>query len=1052
MTILKIKEKERLPLILLFTMFFCIVSTSITGSSVRDTFFLINFDKSYLPIMYILIAFSMAWIISIYKKLTADRNQISIITVSNLVFIIPIILIKFNLNGVFIPILYIWIEIITVLSILQFWMLAGDVFNPRQAKRIFTLIGAGGSFSAISIGYIIKPYINYFGPENLLYLTIIFISLTIYIAQKINPFLINHPIKIIDNDKPKSQSLLEMKPYIKYIALMVVSSAIISKIVDYQFKIMASNTYTNQDELISYFGSFYVFTGLATLVMQFFVTNFVLRYFGILLGLMILPIMLTLSSAGFLITGTMSAIYLAKFSDQVFKFSINNSIQEILWLPIKLNIKKITKPIIDGTLKSSIEGLAGFFIFILSFYSFIPESKVYLLSIFILLGAIFWIYNNFRIKNGYINSLVESIDNRDLFIDDLNFDINDSQIVQTIDKTLKEKDELKQLFVLDILWKHDLHPWLHTIKDLLQSENYKIRRAVLELTWYNKKILPDHTLLKVIHSDEELRPFAIVCAGDRKVENLPKILEPYLISNSSILLAASSSSIIRYDPKHKRALTIIKSLLNDQDHKKLIIIIGFLKKLGHLVSDEKFVNYFQKKSNELKIECLEVIKESPRASLLRLVIDSLSFPGIFLNSERTLLKYRKELVLEEFKILLKSNHTNEKLKLGILKTMHNYDRKSALSLSMEFLDITFLSLTNEACNSLIKLSKNNDIRESTLQVIDEKIYEIANQAFILHLLKDKIKNDNDASMIIDYIEHELKILIKIILKLGTIKDPEIPIEKYISYVHIKDPRFLPLVIELIDTTFNKKNKKVVLPLVDPDLDILYSLEQIFPNKITHIEDLLLRWIRDNDKWKMIIFIHYLLLKENSILLAKIKWDSFDKKMFSDNLFRSSQQNYINRNFLSNQLPEKDNSYMYSILEKTIILKSIDLFSQIPSHILTQIGKISNEVNYEKDFTIFKKGDYGESLFIIVKGKINIIQDNNLIAVLEEGSCIGEMALLDHEPRSANAETITEATLLQIDQGTFYDLMATSPDIIKQIIKILSKRLRDVNQKLISAQK
>jgi CRP-like cAMP-binding protein len=92
------------------------------------------------------------------------------------------------------------------------------------------------------------------------------------------------------------------------------------------------------------------------------------------------------------------------------------------------------------------------------------------------------------------------------------------------------------------------------------------------------------------------------------------------------------------------------------------------------------------------------------------------------------------------------------------------------------------------------------------------------------------------------------------------------------------------------------------------------------------------------------------------------------------------------------------------------------------------------------------------LFIIVKGKINIIQNNNSIAVLGEGSCIGEMALLDHEPRSANAETITEAILLQIDQGTFYDLMATSPDIIKQIIKILSKRLRDVNQKLISAQK
>ena len=406
MNFLKIKEEELQPLILLFVIFFCIVSTSITGSSVRDTFFLINFDKSYLPVMYILIAVSMAWIISIYKKKISDKNLISIITITNFIFFIPILFIKFNLNGIFIPIFYIWIEIITVLSILQFWMLAGDVFNPRQAKRLFTLIGAGGSFSGIVIGYIIKPYVAFFGTENLLNLTIFFIFLTIYFIRKIDPFIQRNPIKKANFNTSNSKPLVNLSPYIKYIAIMVAFSAVISKIVDYQFKIMASNTFTNQDELISFFGSFYIFTGIATLIMQFFVTNFVLRYFGILLGLMILPTMLTMSSAVFLFTGTFSAIYLAKFSDQVFKFSINNSIQEILWLPIKVKIKKLTKPLIDGTLKSSVEGLAGFFIFILTFYNFITESKVYILSIIIILGAIFWIYNNFKIKNGYISCLL----------------------------------------------------------------------------------------------------------------------------------------------------------------------------------------------------------------------------------------------------------------------------------------------------------------------------------------------------------------------------------------------------------------------------------------------------------------------------------------------------------------------------------------------------------------------------------------------------------------------------------------------------------------------
>ena len=111
---------SRKPFVVLFCMFFSIVATSITGSSV-DTYFLLNFDKSYLPLMYLLTAISMAWIIKGYKKATRNKGQVYITLISNLIFIVPLILLKCSLYGFFIPILYIWIEIITILSIFQFW-------------------------------------------------------------------------------------------------------------------------------------------------------------------------------------------------------------------------------------------------------------------------------------------------------------------------------------------------------------------------------------------------------------------------------------------------------------------------------------------------------------------------------------------------------------------------------------------------------------------------------------------------------------------------------------------------------------------------------------------------------------------------------------------------------------------------------------------------------------------------------------------------------------------------------------------------------------------
>jgi CRP-like cAMP-binding protein len=61
--------------------------------------------------------------------------------------------------------------------------------------------------------------------------------------------------------------------------------------------------------------------------------------------------------------------------------------------------------------------------------------------------------------------------------------------------------------------------------------------------------------------------------------------------------------------------------------------------------------------------------------------------------------------------------------------------------------------------------------------------------------------------------------------------------------------------------------------------------------------------------------------------------------------------------------------------------------------------------------------------------------------------LGEMALLDQEPRSADATAEAETTVLKIAQDGFYELMAGNSEIMQQIIKMLSGRLRETNIKL-----
>jgi len=1050
MAIINIKSKERKPAALLFFMFFTIVSATITGASVRDAVFLTQFDKSYLPVMFIAIALVMAGVIALYKKLTSGQDQVFVISISGALFSVSLFLLQSNLSGLFIPVLYIWMEVVTILSIFQFWILAGEIFNARQAKRIFTLLGAGGSFAGMGAGYGIKPFVSTFGSENLLFLTIFFIGLSVVMAQMLRPFRMPHTPKKV-NSKPVPKSKTEFEPYLKSIALLIGLAAFISKIVDYQFKMMAAEAFPNQNDLVSFFGTYYMSTGAATLIMQFFVTGFILTRFGILAGLLVLPIFLAIGSSGFLAIGTLSAVFIAKFSDQVFKFSTNNAVQEILWLPVAPEKKKRVKPIIDGTIRSGLEGLAGVLIFALVSFKLVPQDNIQLLSLIVILGVLFWLWNSFRLKDGYVNSLMKAIENRQLNLDDVEFDINDSHIVDTIDKTLKDDDELKQLFALDLLWTLPLHPWKNTLQHLFYHGSNQIQRAVLELAWHQPGIITDQLLLNSFKEDSELAPFAISCAGDRMIPDIAEKVSPFLKSDNPSLSAAAAVGILKQDTNHHESKLILDSLMESDDPTILCTTIGFLKQSGQWISTENKKRFLGHESHDVRNQILAVFKGSPDSDFLVSIIRNLANASTFDSAKSALKQYDPSLVTDRFYHFLFVEDSPLRLKLGILKTAHKFSSSDMAELLSSGLNDPDLLILNGISNALVKMSKNKELEAEILNKIENHIKAISKRAFQLYLLRDQLKNVSQAFLIQDHIESDLNKVIPILLKLSTLKKPDIPIETYIRYVKSNDPDLLPIVLELVDSTFSPENRKHTLPLIDPDVDRIKIGQELFPDLFHTPYDMLEDWIKNPHFWKTGIALQYLLNSENTAVLKKIKWDKIPNSIFTRNLFNETEQNYLNRNFLNDKFPTQENQPMYSILEKTIILKSVDLFHKIPGDVLTRIAQIAEEIRCEQNHVIFKEGDHGNSMFVIISGKVDVIQNDHSITQLERGTCIGEMALLDQEPRSADAITLEESVLLKIDQEGFFQLMASNPEIMKQIVKILTQRVRSMNKKLTNAQ-
>lgn len=133
--------------------------------------------------------------------------------------------------------------------------------------------------------------------------------------------------------------------------------------------------------------------------------------------------------------------------------------------------------------------------------------------------------------------------------------------------------------------------------------------------------------------------------------------------------------------------------------------------------------------------------------------------------------------------------------------------------------------------------------------------------------------------------------------------------------------------------------------------------------------------------------------------------------------------------------------MISTVEKVLFLKSIELFSQIPGEDLVRVAQIAEENEFEDGQPLMREGELGDSMYLIVAGRVAVKKGEQVVVDLGERECVGEMAILDSEPRSASVEAAGSVLALKIEREDFYDLMNERPEIAQGVIKVLTRRLR-----------
>src|SRR6185312_8626513 len=371
--VVDIRPGEGARTALMFFTILLLIASYTTTKAVRDAVFLSKFGLTELSYMYIGIAFVAGIVVTGYKRATSGvgRNIVALITNSFVALTLVAMAIGLQMHVRWISWgLYFWSGVFGLVLVAEFWLLANDLFDAREAKRLFPIIGGGailgGLVGGAVPGWLAKPL----GAGNLLYIVaaeLVLSSVLSHLAWKRRRPEVQREVKEAPAAKfAEGFAIVRKNRYVRLIALMLLCMTVSYTIVQWQYKGIAKIHFGGRaDDMAAFFGLFAAVLNLATFVLQILGTPRLLRRWGVGFGLRVLPSgfglgAIVLMATAFVPIPMLGAAAVAMLLCDGFRFSVDKASTELLYLPIPRAVKDQAKPFIDTFVDRAAGALASF--------------------------------------------------------------------------------------------------------------------------------------------------------------------------------------------------------------------------------------------------------------------------------------------------------------------------------------------------------------------------------------------------------------------------------------------------------------------------------------------------------------------------------------------------------------------------------------------------------------------------------------------------------------------------------------------------------------------
>ncbi len=998
--ILNIRSEERRTVYLMLAQYFFMGAAMLFAQTASMPLFLSYWDATAIPFTYIGIALVVSSITAVFLKISERVSLARWLWLTMVFLILTTLGFRFGLAlapsktlALFLPI---WTQTLINLAVLAFWTLASDMFDVRQGKRLFGLLNAGSWLSYVVAGPFSGSIAKTLGTENLY----IIIAACLFVALLIQSIILRgrQKPKAQNIDAPTSKQTPTKALFRNRYILMVFALAALWRIsyfvMDAIFYGMAAVQFPNTADNAGFIGNFFSMVGLLGFLTDTFLTGRIISRFGLWAGLLTTPIALIASMSGFAGVGifasswTLGLFWFAiagKFNNEGLGFTLDQSASSILYQPIADALRPKARAIGEGIIQPAAIGIAGLLLALLS--NILKLGTVQLSFVYLVL-TIAWLLLSIVLANAYPKQLGEAIHKRRFKREDL---INVEEInAEILFKGLSSQHEGTVIYSLDLLEELN-HPQLKSeLINLLGHASSHVRISVLEKIERIKLQQARERLVERIPQEEmpNTRRAAVQAFSALTADDINLIL-PYLNSNNESDTFGALVGLLKYGGESGLSISKdkLEKLANHPLPANRVLAAQALKRFDSQGFEGLLDKLLDDTEIKVRREALLAVGASKQNTLWPKVIEAVKHP-----STRTQAANALEMGGETSLPFIANTFTQADFPKAALRKLirvcGNIRGNSVMTMLESYISHVDSELRETVHAALVECGYRVDPVNEQVQA---QLKREADYVRVLYSALREIESKDEMNLLAQAIRIEIYHVRERLFHLMSFIYDRKALVNARRVILRKDAAKVPYAIETLDTILPRTAKSIMLPLVE-ELSTADVCKRLGISEKVSLQEL----AGQAQGWLLICV---------------------------------------------RAMMEKGKTKMHSTVEKVMILKSVNLFKATPDDVLAELSELLAEMEIPAGKNIVEKGEEGDSMFIIVNGKVAVMNGERVLNTLGERAVFGELALLDTEPRTATIRALEDTLVFRLDQKPFYELMSDRVEVAMGTIQMLTGNLR-----------